>query len=316
MSKDQKEIKVKKVDKNGEPLQGVEFKLFLDSTIDSNDTVYSTSRTDKNGIATFKVEDFYYGGYIKETKTLKNYTLRNSEQDIVHFYKDNGIRFIGEKKASDFKVAEAEESQDLNKYLQSLIENDTNRNKYGRKTGPKDFDNQIDWLIFNDNGVEKLIPKKPLKYEISWDNIKEAGLVDGKKTVTIDGKTYKIRLMDESNTQKDSEWDRMMLPLVSIDGKEWNTSSAFGRFDRNSFKKHMKNMPILANYTWFKDLGGHSLGSSYWTQETSSYDGPLEATFRGEIDSMAYSYKFPTKAFESNYNNYKFGWLPVLEEVK
>lgn len=313
VNKNKKTVTLNKVNKNNEPIKGVKFSVFYyEKDAKENKNVIKSKKTDSNGRRTFTLPD-YYGVFIKETETPKSYKISD---EIIHVYKDNGVRFIGEKKVSDFKIAEAKEGQDLNKYLQSLIENDTNINIYGDGMGPKDFNDQIDRLVFNDNGIEKLIPKKSLKHTISWDNIKAAGLVDGKKTVTIDRKTYKIRLMDESNTQKDSEWDRMMLPLVGIDGKERNKSSAFGRFNIDSFEEYMKNMPILANYTWWRDFGGYSLGSSCWTQKTRSYMGPLEATFRGDRSSMAYSHYYHTGSFNSMYNVYYFGWLPVLEEVK
>ena len=309
MSKNQKEIKVKKVDKNGKPLQGVEFKLYLDSTIDSYDREYSTSLTDKDGMATFKVEEFYYGGYIKETKTLNKYVLRNDEKDIIRFYKDNGVRFIGERKVSDFKVSEAKEGQDLNKYLQSLIENDTNREN-GYYDGPKDINGQIAWLIFNDNGTEKLIPKSPLKYNISWNNINDADLVYGNKNINVDEKTYKIRLINDTN----KEWNHMMLPLTGIDGKEKNNSSAFGRFGWNTTKYVEKNMPSIANYTWLRDLGG--LSNYCWTQDTRFSLGP-KSKIRGSRDNssgMAYSFYAHPNAY-THYSS-SYSWRPVLEEVK
>lgn len=181
MSKDQKEIKVKKVDKNGKPLEGVEFKLYLDSTMDSNDTEYSTSLTDKNGIATFEVEDFYYGGYIKETKTLKSYILRDDEKDTIPFYKDNGVRFLGEIASDDMKVTsinqygkekELNTNKNINQELQGLVSDES-----------RSFNNNTNWLVYNDNGVEKLVAKKPIKYSISWNQLYNAGVVFGKDGV-------------------------------------------------------------------------------------------------------------------------------------
>ena len=181
MSKDQKEIKVKKVDKNGEPLQGVEFKLYLDSTMpDVDDTEYSTSLTDEDGIATFKVDNFYYGGYIKETKTLDKYILRNDEKDIIPFYKDNGVRFLGEMSPDKMKVTSInkdgkEKELDTNKNINQELQSLTNSGST--------FNDNTNWLVFNDNGTEKLVAKKPLRYNITWNYLYNAGVIFGQEGI-------------------------------------------------------------------------------------------------------------------------------------
>ena len=68
------EIKVTKVDSQGNPLEGVEFAIFKDGKM-----VYGPVKTNKNGIAIFegvKIEDDLV---IKETATIKNYQLNQEE---------------------------------------------------------------------------------------------------------------------------------------------------------------------------------------------------------------------------------------------
>lgn len=333
VNKKKKTVTVKKVDKKGNPLANVEFSVFnYKKDAKENKNVVETKSTDNKGKVTFTLPD-YYGVFIKEINAPKGYKISD---EIIHVYKDNGVRFIGEKKASDFKVAEAKKGQDLNKYLQSLIRNNTNKNSDGNIDGPNDFNDQIDWLVFNDNEIEKLIPKRTLKYSISWDNIDEAGLVYGNKTVTVDGKTYKIRLMrayndtvsvdwidlndnwDDGSYEKGSEWNRMILSLIGVYGN----TNILGRFDYSTKQLVEQNMAILANYSWEKDFRGGNKretserfddGVSRWMQNTSRFSIWCRA-IRGNENKIH-------KAADSTYDEAKknlnfFGWLPVLEEVK
>ena len=147
---------------------------------DFDDTEYLTSLTDYNGIVTFKVDNFYYGGYIKETKTLKSYILRDDKKDTIPFYKDNGVRFLGEIAPKDMKVTsinqdgkekELDPNNNVNQELQKLV--------YGGTS----FNENTNWLVFNDNGKEKLVSKKPLKHSIAWNTLYNAGVVFGEDGV-------------------------------------------------------------------------------------------------------------------------------------
>lgn len=360
MSKDQKEIKVKKVDKKGKPLKGIEFKLYLDSTIpDVDDKEYSRSLTDIDGIAIFKVDDFYYGGYIKETKTIKDYILRNDEKDIVPFYRDNGVRFLGEIAPKDMKVYSINQNEEekelnpnwtVNEELQKLVDRGTSFNK------------DTNWLVFNDNGKEKLIAKKPLKHSIDWNSLYNAGVVFGQegiddlinadftdsvydglkdrgkgkdtsKTyeptyVTLNGKKYIVRLIraysddipinDRTNKigqyekTKGSEWHRLILPLIED-----------GRYGSGSEGWIEKNMPTMANYSWWTSFGGNSnsLGNYNKDSDYGSYRWSQEAGYHGVRFRTVCGRFSQDRAAANIYNNYTYsynkrtGWLPVLEKV-
>ncbi|WP_311564288.1 hypothetical protein [Peptoniphilus duerdenii] len=69
------------------------------------------------------------------------------------------------------------------------------------------------WLKFSYLGKVEFVAKKPFRYSISWNNINDANAVYGNKTMDINGKKYKIRLM-----KADSEWDKLIVPLCST----WN----------------------------------------------------------------------------------------------
>ena len=144
-----------------------------------------------------------------------------------------------------------------------------------------------------------------------------------KNTVDID------KGVSDSNNVKGSEWNRMILPLIGVNGKETSTTNrdvytnnSFGRFGEYSMDYVEQNMPTLANYTWWKDFGGNrNLSGDYrmddgidrWMYEENLsnsflrvsrgdfYMGEAAATLRSDLSGIAKNSK---------------GWLPVLELVK
>ena len=125
---------------------------------------------------------------------------------------DNELGFFGEVEAEDLIWG---------KSLAALLE---------LEAGEMLYDNQP-WLKFIDKGVIKFVAKKPIKYNISWDQINELNLVYGEVQVVIKGYRYIVRLFqgaqDEPthwnptapNAQYDwlnthrSEWNRLMYPI-------------------------------------------------------------------------------------------------------
>lgn len=94
---------------------------------------------------------------------------------------------------------------------------------------------EIKWLHLKDNIY---ICDRGLINRVSWNTLKEAGYVDGKK-VTIDGKRCLIRLMTGSDGSKgsygkgcDNEWDLFM-----------------DKYDEDNELTHYKDM-----YTWCKEV--------------------------------------------------------------
>lgn len=83
------------------------------------------------------------------------------------------------------------------------------------------------WLHFELDGKTLYVAKKTLRHTVSWDQINARGAVFGTATVTIQGDTYKVRLLKGANTDPTpadvgfdmevcygSEWNRLMYPLV------------------------------------------------------------------------------------------------------
>ena len=320
----------------------------------------------------------------------KNNELITGEDDTGHFvgwnygankdtpYTDDRIvKFYGEMTPEQLKPSEAKKEQNLNTYLQGLVKDGIS------------FNNNTNWLVYNDNGIEKLVSKKPIKYGTAWNSLYNAGVVFGEdgvkdlikadftnsnyssspslndkgkgkgtpKTnykpqyVNINGKTYIVRLMRaynenakindnkswgdwNSNTSKSyakgSEWNRLILPLIGVDGNEdtvsnWNdwNKSPYGRYGSNTKGFMETNMPTLANYSWWKDFGGNTklsnnmnepyYGVYRWTQETG-YDGAKWRACRGgnTADVGAAS----SISNNPGYGSSSRGWLAVLEEVK
>ena len=348
ISKKKKTIKIKKTDKKGKPLEGVQFKMYANKEDALNDeNVLDTQTTNKDGIATFE-NDIYYGRYIKESQTIEKYQIRDKEKDIISVYRDNGVRFLGEMTPGKMKVTSINQNRtektldsnkNINEELQDLV-----------KKG-KSFNHNTNWLVFNDNGKEKLVSKKPLKHSISWRNLQRSYLVFGQKEipegyiptyVTINNKRYIVRLIraynddtpinDRSSTfgqydrVKGSEWNRLILPLINPTGDNKNTgydNGINGRYGSETKDYVESNMPTLANYSWWTDFGGnnnssgnYSKGSDYgayrWAQETG-YDGSSSRTLRG---SSTYYYGAGNAGVISPYDNtIAIGWLPVLELV-
>lgn len=86
----------------------------------------------------------------------------------------------------------------------------------------------VNWLKFNLDGKTLFVPEKTIRYNLSWNHIRDRGAVYGDTTVTIQGDTYKVRLLKGAatdpisggnNTQDPeqswgSEWNRLFYPLV------------------------------------------------------------------------------------------------------
>lgn len=52
----------------------------------------------------------------------------------------------------------------------------------------------ITWLKYTYKGKITYLAKKPLKHQMTWDQLNSLGLVNGTKQVTIGGKIYSVRL--------------------------------------------------------------------------------------------------------------------------
>ncbi len=140
------------------------------------------------------------------------------------------------------------------------------------------------WLKWIEDGVIKFTALKPLRYNLSWNHINAVGAVFGTKTVTINGKTYKVRLMTGGDADP-----------ATVAGGEWN---------KIMYGVHKDQEPAWGQYTDADLVTGK--GSHSWCQETMANNSadrvlrgaPGVTDFNGDAASG-------TSAI--------FGWRPVLE---
>lgn len=183
------------------------------------------------------------------------------------------------------------------------------------------------WLHFQLEGVELVVSKVAVRNYITWDHLYSKGLVygvdgDGSsptgtptnqlKTITIQGKTYKVRLLKGADPGNDpfpisttgydlvgtqqSEWSRLFYPIVIDDP---NAKSYTG--------------PRLANYTeadlqmrWINEV--QTPGSFAWCQEKHPGSG-TRRVLRG--------YLGPSYLDRSNssVDTSPYGWWVCLELI-
>ncbi len=180
------------------------------------------------------------------------------------------------------------------------------------------------WLKFAYKGEIQFVAKKPIRYSISWDAINAAKCVygdSGDKTVTIDGKTYKVTLMralEPSNDPKTvangnsgavnyhSEWNRLMCQIhEEAINKNWgypnNIESDIGILE-HSLGSGSQGMYSNADLNVASGYGRQS-----WCQEMGT--STSNRLFRG-LSGVADSHQ----AASSDTHPYR-GWRPVLRLV-
>lgn len=174
------------------------------------------------------------------------------------------------------------------------------------------------WLLFEDpvDGKVKYVAKKPYRHTVTWNHINATGAVFGTKTVTINDKVYKVRLLKIGTTgdvytggsggydQVDtygSEWNRLFYPLIPKPiskpaGGLSNEGILYGS---------------LGSYTETDLITDNTAGkgSASWCQETPSRSTGARV-FRGNL-SVSYVFWVPASYVDS-----LMGWRPVLELVE
>lgn len=164
------------------------------------------------------------------------------------------------------------------------------------------FNEGAGWLRFEMDGKELIVAKKSIRHSISWDHINAADCVYGNKTVTINGKLYKVRLLTGADTDPtpvgsgyymdgthNSEWSRLFYPIVNDDA-------------------YIPDRDPSAPYTQL-DLGMRTENGRYtWCQET-----PVGQTTRRVGRGTAASSSFGTSL--SSNSNTTTGWRACLELI-
>ena len=167
--------------------------------------------------------------------------------------------------------------------------------------------NTAGWLQFSIDGKTLWVAKRPLRYQVAWSDLQALGIVDGTKTVTINGSTYKVRLLKGAETDpttwttdlgqdnpsllSPSEWNRLMMRVSATNP---NTSNNFAMFSD-------------------ADLGVASgAGSRTLCKENMTYSASY-CVGRGYPSVQWFNYQQKTDGAGSSFDSH--GWRPVLELV-
>lgn len=172
------------------------------------------------------------------------------------------------------------------------------------------------WLHFVLDGKILYVAKKPYRYSVSWNHINAAGAVFGTKTVEINGKTYKVRLL-KSTANDDMYTGSSGFDPVGAYGSEWNQlmySVHSGKHTDTSNPSPVSGEGIrfgtLAQYTDV-DLVVHETagnGSFSWCQETPSANtGARVYCGRYGVSRLGW--------YTASSVSPLIGWRPVLELI-
>jgi len=200
------------------------------------------------------------------------------------------------------------------------------------------------WLKFSFNDKILIIPMKTIRYSISWNAIYNAGAVygtgsdisDGEQwmldndtnydpetdrieqnaEVTVNGETYKVRLMrgagddptdsfddeDRGSLGSANEWNALMLPIHErAKTGNWNYSE-YAPSSVDDWAIYFSDADLLTN----NDFGN---GAYSWCQETRDTDTSRRVLRGGRGVSELY-------ASPSSSTSLNVGWRPVLELVE
>jgi len=165
------------------------------------------------------------------------------------------------------------------------------------------------WLHFELDGKTLYVAKKTYRFYISWNHIQAVNAVYGSRTIVINGKTYKVRLLKGSAT--DPYVGGNGYDPVGAYGSEWNRliySVHNGVHSRAGNVTPPGTWPLYSDTDLLIDntVGD---GSFSWCQETSASD----STLRVRRGSGGLTFLGLNRA--SEFSTYS-GWRPVLELVE
>lgn len=170
------------------------------------------------------------------------------------------------------------------------------------------------WLKFKDpvDGKTKYVAKHTYRHSISRDHLDAVGIVTGNRTITVGGKTYRVRLMKGAPSNPylgasgrdliethGSEWNRLMYRVIINPFGTTSPTSEEGIVFGEWAKYDEVDM-------WMTGKAGN--GYQSWCQE-SSLDGNRLA--RSANAGVRYVFTSPG-ATASLY----LGWRPVLELIE
>lgn len=173
------------------------------------------------------------------------------------------------------------------------------------------------WLKFYIDGKVIYTPKRSFQYNLSWDLVNNAGLIDGDRTVVVKGHTYWVRCF------KGTSLDGIEVPVPPEEtdtemthGSEWNRTMYHisGRPFYNARNQLTSEGITEGDWAQYPELeietrgdgsdkifGGHTI-----CQQTSKHGG---ITRGGQGVSFINRYS-------QNNRGWSFGWRPVLELIQ
>lgn len=194
-----------------------------------------------------------------------------------------------------------------------FISGDELARKIGLTAGSS-INSDTPWLKFIYLNKIEFIPLKPIRGNVSWDDINSINCVFGSKIINIDGINYKVRLIKgkSEGQQNDSSSSQGSIVL----GSEWN--KLLFPIHANSVTKNWKSAYNVENngniVSWRinydnNDLGSNnSSGARCWCQELGS--SGTTRLCRGYEDISTTSNGVPGDAYADR------GWRPCLEVVE
>jgi len=172
-----------------------------------------------------------------------------------------------------------------------------------------DQSSSVGWLKFRIDGKVLHVAKRSFRYYMPWDHLNSKGCVDGTKTVVIDGKTYKVRLLKGAEADP-SAWTTAMgqaNPAI-LGPSEWN---------RLIMRVSVNNPGPASNWASFTDEElnvASGSGSRTLCKETITENGYCVG--RGFPELKWFNYQMKSDGVQGNANFVSFGWRPVLELVE
>ena len=171
----------------------------------------------------------------------------------------------------------------------------------------------VDWFKFAYEGEILFRPMRAIRHSVTWNALDVAGCIYGNTTITIDGLTYRVRLMrgaltNPSNyTDPDrgaigSEWNQLMLPIHErAADQSWNYPQYAG-----------PNVPNWGIGLTDWDLLTHNSlgdGSDVWCQEARG-GLTVNRVTRGGLGVSN------SRSFYIMDDGSSRGWAPVLELIQ
>lgn len=241
--------------------------------------------------------------------------IKNSNQDISKILNLNKIIWEGGKAPGPNKLIGGNLQAGFYGECPAseFISGDELARQIGLTVGTSQFSNEP-WLKFSYLGKVEYIAKKPFRYSISWDDINVVNAVFGDRTVMINNKTYKLRLMkgktegrqddkssDQGDINKGSEWNKLMLPIHQKAPSDW----AY----RNNVNLPTENWNVgYTDIDLFTSGGSGRRGFYSWCQEYGKTTN--DHLIRG-TDCISGS-----RFRHSSFSAIAHGWRPVLELVE